>query len=154
MGAENEVDFIEKTHKRIPIVWMSMSECAGDQCALSDVNSLSQWHHEMQFLSYEKIWKEMLFVWKNCEKVWKIREICLSLQRERRNRVEPRCAERWHGCGNAEMMSNSTLPLGFLHSYTELVTCWPVFIFYDIWAIMGSVLAGASGRAERSLITW
>ena len=23
---------------------MSMGECAGDQCALSDVSSLSQWH--------------------------------------------------------------------------------------------------------------
>ena len=35
-------------------------------------------------------------------------------QRERWNQVEPRRAERWHGCSNAEMMSNSTLPLGFI----------------------------------------
>ncbi len=29
-------------------------------------------------------------------KVWKISNFCLSLQRERRSQVEPRCAERWH----------------------------------------------------------
>ena len=64
----------------------------------------------------------------NVRKWWvnlKFREFFLSLHRvidfsrlpkqERWNQVEPRCAERWHGCGNAEMMSNSTLPLGFLH---------------------------------------
>ena len=56
--------------------------------------------------------------------MWKKQKKYLSLQRERRNRVEPRCAERWHGCRviPTEMMSNSTLPLGFLHSNTELVT--------------------------------
>ena len=47
---------------------------------------------------------------------WKFQIYFLLLQRERRSQVEPRCAERWHGCGNTEMMSNSTLPLGFLHS--------------------------------------
>ena len=35
---------------------------------------------------------------------------------KRRNQVEPRCAERWHGCGNTEMMSDSTSPLDFFHS--------------------------------------
>ena len=54
------------------------------------------------------------------EKTWNIQKYFLSLQRERRNQVEPRCAERWHGCraNPVEMMSNSTLPLGFLHSNT------------------------------------
>ena len=66
---------------------------------------------------------------KNSRNIWKIREKCLSLQRERRSQVEPRCAERWHGCGNTEMMSNSTLPLGFLHSNTELVTCGQLLYF-------------------------
>ena len=28
--------------------------------------------------------------------IWKKTKKCLSLQRERRNQVEPRCAERWH----------------------------------------------------------
>ncbi len=28
--------------------------------------------------------------------IWKIKEKCLYLQRERRSQVEPRCAERWH----------------------------------------------------------
>ena len=56
----------------------------------------------------------------------------LSLQRERRNRVEPRCAERWHGWRRnpKEMMSNSTLPLGFFHSSIELVTCGQLFISF------------------------
>ena len=48
-------------------------------------------------------------------KIWKFARLFVSLHRERWNQVEPRCAERWHGCGSAEMMSNSTLPLGFLH---------------------------------------
>ena len=42
-------------------------------------------------------------------------DISFIFAEEIRNRVEPRCAERWHGCSNAEMMSNSTLPLGFFH---------------------------------------
>ena len=39
--------------------------------------------------------------------------------------------ERWHGCRviPTEMMSNSTLPLGFLHSNTELVTCGQLLYF-------------------------
>ena len=51
----------------------------------------------------------------------------VSLQRERRNRVEPRCVVidvvackartvAWLQAKPVEMMSNSTLPLGFLHS--------------------------------------
>ena len=38
---------------------------------------------------------------KNTEKVkkiWNFKKMFLSLQRERRSQVEPRCAERWHGC--------------------------------------------------------
>ena len=69
---------------------------------------------------------------KNTEKVkkiWNFKKMFLSLQRERRSQVEPRCAERWHGCGNTEMMSNSTLPLGFLHSNIELVTCGQLLYF-------------------------
>jgi len=53
-------------------------------------------------------------------KIWWFARLFVSLHRERWNQVEPRCAERWHGYGNAEMMSNSTLPLGFLH----LVYSW------------------------------
>ena len=48
-------------------------------------------------------------------------------KQERWNQVEPRCAERWHGCGDAEMMSNSTLPLGFLHLNIELTTRGQLF---------------------------
>jgi len=57
----------------------------------------------------------------NSEKIWKFRKFFLSLQRLMRNRVEPRCAERWHGCRvkPVEMMSNSTLPLGFFHLFNE-----------------------------------
>ena len=39
---------------------------------------------------------------KNYLKIWKIREKCLSLQCERRNQVEPRCAERWHLCDDEQ----------------------------------------------------
>ena len=69
-------------------------------------------------------------------KIWIYRKNFIYLQRERRSQVEPRCAERWHGwrVKPTEMMSNSTLPLGFLHSNTELVTCGQLFIFYDTWA--------------------
>ena len=63
------------------------------------------------------------------EKIWNFKKKFLSLQRERRNQVEPRCAERWHGCGYTEMMSNSTLPLGFFHSNIELVTCGQLLYF-------------------------
>ena len=62
------------------------------------------------------------------EKIWNYQKKFLYLQRERRSQVEPRCAERWHGCSNAEMMSNSTLPLGFLHLHTA-GHVWPAFIF-------------------------
>ena len=30
------------------------------------------------------------------QNTWKFQKLIVSLQRERRNRVEPRCAERWH----------------------------------------------------------
>ena len=63
------------------------------------------------------------------EKIWNFKKKFLSLQRERRNQVEPRCAERWHGCGYTEMMSNSTLPLDFFHSDIELVTCGQLLYF-------------------------
>ena len=64
----------------------------------------------------------------------------VSLQRERRNRVEPRCVVidavackartvAWLQVKPVEMMSNSTLPLGFLHSNTELVTCGQLLYF-------------------------
>ena len=66
--------------------------------------------------------------------IWKFTYLFVSLHRERWNQVEPRCAERWHGCGNAEMMSNSTLPLGFFHSNIA-GHVWPAFIFSDIWAV-------------------
>ena len=52
------------------------------------------------------------------KKIWNFQKEFVSLQRERWNQVEPRCAERWHGCSNAEMMSNSTLPLGFINIAT------------------------------------
>ena len=62
------------------------------------------------------------------QKTWKYQKLIVSLQRERRNRVEPRCAERWHGCRAkpVEMMSNSTLPLGFLHSLI-VGHVWPAY---------------------------
>ena len=37
------------------------------------------------------------------QKAWKFQKEFVSLQRERWNQVEPRCAERWHGrsfCGD------------------------------------------------------
>ena len=62
------------------------------------------------------------------QNTWKYQKLIVSLQRERRNRVEPRCAERWHGCRAkpVEMMSNSTLPLGFLHSLLA-GHVWPAY---------------------------
>ena len=32
----------------------------------------------------------------NCPEIWKYQKKFLTLQRERRSQVEPRCAERWH----------------------------------------------------------
>ena len=78
---------------------------------------------------------------KKWRKVWNITGNCLSLQRERWNQVEPRCAERWHGCGDAEMMSNSTLPLGFLHLNIELTTRGQLFY---ILLYLGSVNSAGS----------
>ena len=78
---------------------------------------------------------------KKWRKVWNITGNCLSLQRERWNQVEPRCAERWHGCGDAEMMSNSTLPLGFLHLNIELTTRGQ---FFYILLYLGSVNSAGS----------
>ena len=46
-----------------------------------------------------KMWNKHLFGRKNAKKsriIWNIGKICLFLQRERRNQVEPRCEERWH----------------------------------------------------------
>ena len=34
--------------------------------------------------------------------VWKLRENIVYLQRERRDQVEPRCAERWHLCDDEQ----------------------------------------------------
>ena len=36
------------------------------------------------------------------QKAWKFHKLIVSLQRERRNRVEPRCAERWHLCDDEQ----------------------------------------------------
>ena len=36
------------------------------------------------------------------EKIWNFKKKFLSLQRERRNQVEPRCAERWHLCDDEQ----------------------------------------------------
>ena len=51
---------------------------------------------------------------------------------KRRNQVEPRCAERWHGCGNTEMMSDSNSPLGFFHSNKKLAMCDQLLLFLDV----------------------
>ena len=72
--------------------------------------------------------------------IWKFTYLFVSLHRERWNQVEPRCAERWHGCGNAEMMSNSTLPLGFFHSNIA-GHVWPAFY---IFRYLGSVNSAES----------
>ena len=39
---------------------------------------------------------------KKQEIIWKFQNIFLSLQRERWNQVEPRCAERWHLCDDEQ----------------------------------------------------
>ena len=60
-------------------------------------------------------------------------------QRERWNQVEPRCAERWHGCSNAEMMSNSTLPLGFewwsFFFDIKLIQCYNIRMSDDFFEV-------------------
>ena len=43
------------------------------------------------------------------------------------------------------MMSNSTLPLGFLHSNTELVTCGQLFSYLDIAFPVELFLVGSAG---------
>ena len=40
--------------------------------------------------------------WKKNRIVWKLWENIVYLQRERRNQVEPRCAERWHLCDDEQ----------------------------------------------------
>ena len=76
-----------------------------------------------------------------CSKIWNLQKKYLSLQCERSNQVEPRCAERWHGCRNAEMMSNSTLPLGF--SSLRILSWSRVASFY-IFRYFGSVNSAGS----------
>ena len=80
------------------------------------------------------------------ENFWNSQKKFLSLQRERRSQVEPRCAERWHGwrVKPTEMMSNSTLPLGFLHSNTELVTCGQFFLYLDVAFAVELLLVSSS----------
>ena len=45
-----------------------------------------------------KMWNRLFFTWI----IWNIQKYFLSLQRERRNQVEPRCAERWHLCDDEQ----------------------------------------------------
>jgi hypothetical protein len=47
----------------------------------------------------------------------------------------------WLQVKPVEMMSNSTLPLGFLHSNTELVTCGQLFYFDSIYFMISTSLA-------------
>ena len=47
--------------------------------------------------------------------------------------------------GICVMMSNSTLPLGFLHSNTELVTCGQLFSYLDIAFPVELFLVGSAG---------
>ena len=48
--------------------------------------------------------------------------------------------------GICVMMSNSTLPLGFLHSNTELVTCGQLLLYLDIaFAVELLFICSASG---------
>ena len=43
------------------------------------------------------------------------------------------------------MMSNSTLPLGFLHSNTELVTCGQLLLYLDVAFAVELLLVSSSG---------
>ena len=63
---------------------------------------------------------------KNYLKIWKIREKCLSLQCERRNQVEPRCAERWHLCDDEQFDLAAWFPSLKYRAGHE----WPAFIVF------------------------
>ena len=76
---------------------------------------------------------------KNVEKFGREDKKAYLCNAEGENQVEPRCAERWHGrrAKPVEMMSNSTLPLGFLRSLRPTTSfCGVVgFYFYKTLAV-------------------
>ena len=57
------------------------------------------------------------------QKAWKFQKHIVSLQRERRNRVEPRCAERWHLCDDEQ----SDLAAWFPSLAYRAGHVWPAF---------------------------
>ena len=79
---------------------------------------------------YKKDWKVILF-WakkqKTGVKIWKIKEKHLSLQRERRSQVEPRCAERWHLCDDEQFDLAAWFPS--LHTATASLQSDAVVFF-------------------------
>ena len=68
------------------------------------------------------------------------------MQRERRNQVEPRCAERWHLRDDEQF----DLAAWFLFTLdTELVTCGQLLLYFDIsLAIELFFISSASGCNE------
>lgn len=63
---------------------------------------------------------------KKQEIIWKFQNIFLSLQRERWNQVEPRCAERWHLCDDEQFDLAAWF---YKHSDHHSIEWWSFFIF-------------------------
>ena len=58
---------------------------------------------------------------KNLQKTCKYQQKFLSLQRERRNQVEPRCAERWH-LRDDEQFDLAAWFLSLIHSWSRVAS--------------------------------
>ena len=75
-----------------------------EECKYFSKNLKNEWFHKVcGTISCRKIRR-------NVSKDLEIREKCLSLQRERRNQVEPRCAERWHLRGDEQFDLSAWFP--------------------------------------------
>ena len=60
--------------------------------------------------------------------IWKFQLKFVSLQRERRSQVEPRCAERWHLCDDEQFDLAAWFPsLKYRAGHV-----WPAFSYLDI----------------------
>ena len=57
----------------------------------------------------------------NSRFIWNLQRMFVSLQRERRNRVEPRCAERWHLCDDEQFDLAAWFP-SLKHSWSHVAS--------------------------------
>ena len=78
--------------------------------------------------------------------IWKLQINFLSLQCERRNQVEPRCAERWHLRDDEQF----DLAAWFLFTLEkELVTCGQLLLYLDIAFAVKLLLVGSIMSRDR-----